>query len=134
MAAMHAVRNEHVKGISMQKGNMKLPAADVLRKHLEDGMNRYQIAALYDCRPDTVRQRLKRAGLIAGRRKATPTDQGAAASKAKNDGRRVGGRGIEVEDDHLVLTRVVTAGDTGGTAVKRISLPFNSMHAAKLRE
>ncbi|NTF46113.1 hypothetical protein [Rhizobium rhizogenes] len=113
---------------------MKLPAADVLRKHLEDGLNRYQIAALYDCWPDTVRQRLMRAGLIDGRRKATPTDQAASASKASNDGRRVGGRGIEIEDDRLVLTRVVTAGHTGGTDVKRISLPFNSMHAAKLRE
>lgn len=118
----------------MQKGNTKLPNVEVLRKHLEEGMNRSEIAALYRCRPDTVRQVLKRAGLVAEMREVQPSDRAVVNGKPATGDRKTGRRKMEFEDNRGVSTSNIAARQTAGAAMKRISLPFNSMHAAKLRD
>ncbi|NTF87535.1 hypothetical protein G6L46_10405 [Agrobacterium rhizogenes] len=113
----------------MHKGNVKLPDRYVLKQHMENGMERREIAALYNCHPDSVRDALRKAGLIEAKKKQPPIDGPRPAYKPPGNRRE-----IEIRQDRIVFTREVTAGMNGGMTLRRISVPRITSHIAALQD
>jgi hypothetical protein len=112
----------------MHKGNVKLPDALVLKKHIADGMDAHDIADRYSCTYDSAREALKRHGLlslIASRGPNKPTI-GRRATLERF--------GVRVMDDKIEFSREMTAGEYGGMVIRRMSLPRVSMYVAALQD
>lgn len=110
-------------------GNIKLPNAHILKQHVDSGMTRQEIADRYECHPDSVRDALKKAGLIETRKKQPPVDGPRPAYKPRGDRDE-----IEIHEDRIVFMREVTAGPYGGMMLRRISVPRISSHVAALQD
>ncbi|MBB3608622.1 hypothetical protein [Rhizobium sp. BK602] len=107
----------------------KLPDAYVLQKHIERGLDGREIAAIYGCHPDSVREVLRKAGLVIRKPKAPPVNGARPAYRPRQERNEV-----ELLPDRIVFTREVTAGTYGGMMFQRISVPRISSHIAALQD
>ncbi len=107
----------------------KMPDAWTLKKHVDDGLDRREIAAIYGCHPDSVYEVLRKARMIIPKPKAPPVNGPRPAYRPPQLRRP-----IEIMPDKIIFTREVTAGAYGGTMFQRISVPRITSHVAALKD
>lgn len=106
----------------------KLPDIAVIKQHIDKGLGRVEIAAIYGCHPDSLYNVLRKAGLfVANKSKPEPGPRLAYQPPHLR-------RPIEVMSNKIVFTREVTAGAYGGTMFQRISVPRITSHVAALQD
>ncbi|MDM9619105.1 hypothetical protein [Rhizobium sp. S96] len=107
--------------------NPKLPGTAVLKAHLLSGMDKNQIAERYGVHRDTVTLALEKYKLSY-----------LVPAKSEGPSRRITRHAVResimLEKDRIVIIREMVAGENGGTSLRCMSLPRNSMHVHALRE
>lgn len=140
-----------------------LPNREIMERLLRDGLKIEQIAARYGTVPETVRQRIKIYGLrhlapyktpktqrvltkesvLADRRAgmsffAIDNKHGLSMGATKRFAQSVGiateFEAFTIQKDKTIVGRRVSAGEYGGSAHRKISLPRIAMHVDALLE